>query len=49
MIEQVNLKKQNEAKEALGRAFMGTLMGVGTICGIWFASGLVIVLSKLMA
>ncbi|MBW2485713.1 MAG: hypothetical protein JRF05_10190 [Deltaproteobacteria bacterium] len=32
----------------LGMAFMGFLMGVGAICGIWFLSGLLQVLSKLM-
>ncbi|MBW2472297.1 MAG: hypothetical protein JRE18_09475 [Deltaproteobacteria bacterium] len=32
----------------LGMPFMGFLMGVGAICGIWFLSGLLQVLSKLM-
>jgi hypothetical protein len=33
---------------SLGMAFMGFLMGVGAICGIWFLAGLLQVLSKLM-
>jgi len=32
----------------LGMAFMGFLMGVGAILGIWFLTGLLQVLSKIM-
>jgi len=32
----------------LGMTFMGFLMGIGALCGIWFLSGLLQVLSKLM-
>jgi len=32
----------------LGMAFMGFLMGVGALCGIWFLSGLLQVLLKLL-
>ena len=49
MIEQVSLKRQDETRGTLLMVHMGFLMGVGTICGIWFASSLVIVLSQLMA
>jgi hypothetical protein len=48
MIEQMSLNKQDETMETLGRALMGILMGAGTICGIWLASGFVVVISKLM-
>ena len=33
---------------SLGIAFMGFLMGVGAILGIWFLSGLLQVMSKMM-
>ena len=46
MIEQINLKKQDETMETLGRTFMGILMGIGAICGIWLASGLIVVFSN---
>jgi len=41
---------KNHEKEmvTLGMAFMGFLMGVGALCGIWFLSGLLQVLSKLL-
>lgn len=32
----------------LGMAFMGFLMGVGSILGIWFLTGLLQVLSQMM-
>ena len=32
---------------SLGMAFMGFLMGVGAILGIWFLSGLLQVMSKM--
>ena len=32
----------------MGMAFMGFLMGVGAILGIWFLSGLLQVMSKMM-
>ena len=46
MIEQISLKNQAETMETLGRAFMGFLMGIGAICGIWLASGLIVVFSN---
>ena len=52
-IDQVNLVEQAEKPQtqdmtSLGMAFMGFLMGVGAIFGIWFLSGLLMVLSKMM-
>ena len=41
-------KIQSREMDALGIAFMGFLMGVGTIVGIWFLVGLIQVLSKMM-
>jgi len=45
-------EKTNDYHESemvtLGMAFMGFLMGAGALCGIWFLSGLLQVLSKLM-
>jgi len=46
MIEQISLKNQAETMETLGRTFMGFLMGIGAICGIWLASGLIVVFSN---
>jgi hypothetical protein len=42
--------KQFQEREmmTLGMAFMGFLMGVGSILGIWFLSGLLQVLSHMM-
>jgi hypothetical protein len=34
-------------KENFGRCIMGILMSVGTICGIWFASSLLIILTRM--
>ena len=48
MTEQRNQEKQNQAMEPLGMAFMGFLMAMGAICGVWFVSGLIVVFSKLM-
>lgn len=47
MIEQ-ETKYHEREMVTLGMAFMGFLMGAGAICGIWFLSGLLQVLSKLM-
>ena len=47
MTEQATKHHESEMV-TLGMAFMGFLMGVGAICGIWFLSGLLQVLSKLM-
>jgi hypothetical protein len=47
MTEQVGNHQEREMV-TLGMAFMGFLMGVGALCGIWFLSGLLQVLSKLM-
>ena len=35
--------------DTVGMAFMGFLMGAGVILGIWFLSGLIQVISKMMA
>ena len=42
--------KQTHERElvTLGMAFMGFLMGIGAILGVWFLSGLLQVLSKMM-
>ena len=40
---------QEQEMVTLGMAFMGFLMGVGAILGIWFLSGLLQVISKMMA
>jgi hypothetical protein len=48
MIEQINLGKQDQEMETLGRAFIGFLMAMGVICGLWFASGLLVVFTKMM-
>jgi len=39
---------QEQEMVTLGMAFMGFLMGVGAILGIWFLSGLLQVISKMM-
>jgi len=39
---------QEQEMVTLGMAFMGFLMGVGAIFGIWFLSGLLQVISKMM-
>ena len=41
-------KNQEQDMSTLGMAFMGFLMGVGAICGIWFLSGLLEVFAKMM-
>ena len=46
MNEQTSLKKRDETMETLGRTFMGILIGISAICGIWLASGLVVILSN---
>ena len=48
MTDQMILKKQDQEMVSMGMAFMGFLMAMGSICGIWFVSGLIMVLSKLM-
>ena len=48
MTEQSIQEKQNREMVSLGMAFMGFLMAMGAICGVWFVSGLIIVLTKLM-
>jgi hypothetical protein len=47
MTEQTGNNQEREMV-TLGMAFMGFLMGAGALCGIWFLSGLLQVLSKLM-
>ena len=42
-------QKQDQEMVTLGMAFMGFLMAIGSICGVWFVSGLIVVLSKLMS
>ena len=49
MTEQMIHERQNQEMVTMGMAFMGFLMAIGSICGIWFVSGLIVVLSKLMA
>lgn len=39
---------QDREMMTMGMAFMGFLMGVGAILGIWFLSGLLQVLSHMM-
>ena len=41
-------KIQEREMMTLGMAFMGFLMGVGAILGIWFLTGLLQVMSKMM-
>ena len=41
-------ESQEQEMVTLGMAFMGFLMGVGAILGIWFLSGLLQVISKMM-
>ncbi|MBW2465823.1 MAG: hypothetical protein JRF02_00850 [Deltaproteobacteria bacterium] len=44
-----NLKKSQEKEmSTLGMAFMGLLMGAGSILGIWFLGGVIQVLQKVM-
>ena len=49
MNEQMIQQKQDQEMVTLGMAFMGFLMAIGSICGVWFVSGLIVVLSKLMS
>jgi len=49
MAEQMIQERQDQEMKTLGRAFMGFLMAMGAICGIWFISGLIVVLTKLSA
>ena len=39
---------QEQEMSGIGMAFMGFLMGVGSILGIWFLAGLIQVLSKVL-
>jgi hypothetical protein len=39
---------QSQDMSGIGMAFMGFLMGVGSIVGIWFVAGLIQVLHKMM-
>ena len=39
---------QEREMMTMGMAFMGFLMGVGSILGIWFLSGFLQVMSKMM-
>ena len=39
---------QEREMNTLGMAFMGFLMGVGSILGIWFLSGMLVVLNKMI-
>ena len=41
-------KIQQKEMTSLGMAFMGFLMGVGAILGIWFLSGMLVVLNKMI-
>ena len=41
-------KMQHQEMTSLGMAFMGFLMGVGAILGIWFLSGMLVVLNKMI-
>jgi hypothetical protein len=47
MADLMCLKEKNGKKESIGRCCMGFLMGVSTICGIWFATSLAISLTML--
>jgi len=47
MNEQNIQEKQSQEMVSLGMAFMGFLMAMGAICGVWFVSGLIVVLTKL--
>ena len=48
MIEQTNLEILDQEMETLGRAFVGFLMAMSVFCGLWFATGLIVVFTKLM-
>ena len=48
MADQAMKAHQEQEMVSLGMAFMGFLMGVGAICGIWFLSGLFQMLSKML-
>jgi len=39
---------QEREMDTLGMAFMGFLMGVGAILGIWFLSGMLQVINKMI-
>ena len=39
---------QNQEMSKVGMAFMGFLMGLGAILGIWFVSGLIQIFPKMM-
>ena len=41
-------KIQEQEMTTIGMAFMGFLMGVGAILGVWFLTGLLQVISKMM-
>ncbi len=49
MTEQMIQERQDQEMVTLGMAFMGFMMAMGAICGVWFVSGLIVVLTKLMA
>ena len=40
---------QKQEMTSLGMAFMGFLMGVGAVLGIWFLSGLVPLVSMMLS
>jgi hypothetical protein len=47
MTEQAEKYHENEMK-VIGMTFMGFLMGVGALLGIWFLSGMLQVLPKML-
>ena len=40
-------KNQEQEMFSIGTTFMGFLMGVGAVCGIWFLSGVIEVIAKM--
>ena len=48
MSKKAEQEYQSQEMSKIGMAFMGFLMGVGSILGVWFVFGLIQVLPKMM-